>query len=275
MPTSNLCELKPSEVLPPWPASRLYHEQSKLTERRTPLFLEQVAAIDCGAGTAPATSRPLAAEPIALPRASARRRGPGLMRVMRRRRSQRGPFAAGSISPRRLGALLQVGFGHCGAIELPGGTRLPARSWPSAGALEPLELYVVPLRGVDLGPFACRYGAPRHELLPVAPRPDEAALRRAVFAGELWEGAAMLLVLTAVFERTQSKYGERGYRFALLEAGHAGQGLLLMAEALGLGAVVIGGFREDDLASLLGLDAAAESPISAILVGSRRSCRFH
>ena len=83
-------------------------------------------------------------------------------------------------------------------------------------------------------------------------------------------GAALAVVLTAVFERTQARYDERGYCFALLEAGHAAQNLLLVAESMGLAAVPIGGFCEDALGRALGVEPAKESPVHVLLVGKAK-----
>ena len=65
------------------------------------------------------------------------------------------------------------------------------------------------------------------------------------------------------------KYGERGYRFALLECGHIAQNLLLAAEAEGLAAVPIGGFVDDMINDLMGLDGVSEAVVYVVLAGSR------
>ena len=76
-------------------------------------------------------------------------------------------------------------------------------------------------------------------------------------------------MICGVFSRCQEKYGERGYRFMLLEAGHVGQNILLAAEMARLGAVPLGGFCEDPLARFLGLDPRRESPLYVIMLGRR------
>ena len=83
------------------------------------------------------------------------------------------------------------------------------------------------------------------------------------------EGAGALVILTARFERGEARYGERAYRFALSETGHVAQNILLVAEALDLGAVPLGGFCEDELGRHLGLDSRRESPLYVVMLGRR------
>jgi SagB-type dehydrogenase family enzyme len=163
-----------------------------------------------------------------------------------------------------LGPLLQQALGP---------TQGPRRAYPSAGALYPLEFYLA-ARTCEGVPQAMYHFDPlRHVLANIAPLPTDALFMRLVFAEtptcNLLENAAVVLIMTAVFDRTQTKYGERGYRFALLEAGHAAQNVLLCATAAGLDAVPLGGFCEDALGEALGLDARQESPLHVLLLGAR------
>ena len=83
-------------------------------------------------------------------------------------------------------------------------------------------------------------------------------------------GCAALLLVAAVFGRTRFKYGLRGYRFALLEAGHVGQNVLLAATALGLAAVPLGGYYDRRTDEFLGLDGVNESTLYTVAVGCPR-----
>jgi SagB-type dehydrogenase family enzyme len=76
-------------------------------------------------------------------------------------------------------------------------------------------------------------------------------------------------VLTAMFWRTRFKYGVRGYRFALLEAGHVGQNVTLAAAALRVAALPVGGFFDRRLDELVGADGLDEASVYAIVLGSR------
>jgi SagB-type dehydrogenase family enzyme len=79
--------------------------------------------------------------------------------------------------------------------------------------------------------------------------------------------AAAVLVLSAVAARSLGKYGDRGYRYLLLEAGHVGQNIALTAAGLDLGALALGGFHDDELAALLAIDPEHEVPLLAVAVG--------
>lgn len=142
------------------------------------------------------------------------------------------------------------------------------RTAPSAGALYPLELYVVAGAVDGLTAGAYRYLPEDHSLVHVTAgdlrrRVAEAALDQSFVA----KGAAVF-VLTAVYERTTQKYGERGIRYVHMEAGHAAQNLLLEATALGLGAVPVGAFHHNELANVVGLPED-EHPLYVIPVGRR------
>ena len=100
---------------------------------------------------------------------------------------------------------------------------------------------------------------------PLEPRD----LRAALVDPSLIDGAAALVVLTAMFWRSRFKYGLRAYRFALLEAGHVVQNAILAATALGLPALPIGGFYDRRLDALVGADGLDEASVYALLLGGR------
>ena len=83
--------------------------------------------------------------------------------------------------------------------------------------------------------------------------------------------ACFAIVMSSVMQRVKFKYGERGYRFALLEAGHIAQNILLAATSEELGAVPIGGFFDDRLNDILGLDGLEEIVIYSVLVGNLKN----
>ena len=137
------------------------------------------------------------------------------------------------------------------------------RSAPSAGALYPLELYLAVAEGVYY------YQPPAHAL-HVVWKEDR---RRALWEAGLRQGALgeapAIFVVTAVYERTEVKYGERAERYVQLEAGHAAQNILLQAVALELGAVPIGAFYDDQVQAALHLPAD-HNPLYLIPVGHPR-----
>ena len=142
------------------------------------------------------------------------------------------------------------------------------RTAPSAGALYPLELYVVAGNVDGLAPGVYHYHPGRHRLQQTRPDDLRHLLARAAH-GQSWvRTAAAVVVVTAVYDRTTRKYGERGIRYVHMEVGHAAQNLFLQAEALGLAAVVVGAFEDDAVATTLGLPTDAQ-PLMLIPVARK------
>jgi SagB-type dehydrogenase family enzyme len=140
------------------------------------------------------------------------------------------------------------------------------RTAPSAGALYPLELFVVAGAVSDLPAGVYRYRPREHVLLKVAEGDRRAALAAAALGQGTVGRAPAILVFCAVYERIVGKYGERGERYAHMEAGHAAQNVHLQAVALGLGSVPVGAFREEGVRASVGAEAD-ETPIYLVPVG--------
>lgn len=190
----------------------------------------------------------------------------GVSEVLHERVSCRA-FAETGLDLARLATMLRgsyaVGDRHSTA-EL----ELVERPNPSAGGLYPLELSVI-VRDVDgLAPGVHHYvpAADGLELLREGPLP--ARWIEYLFMGQPWVAqAGVVVVLSAVTGRSLVKYRDRGYRYLLLEAGHVTQTLVLLATGLGLGAVNLGGFYDDELAGLLCIDPEREVPLYATALG--------
>ena len=131
-----------------------------------------------------------------------------------------------------------------------------------------MELYVVSLNVDGLPGGVYHYDVRAHRLDEIAPGDHRPTLDEAIFIEEAVAQASIACLLTAVFGRSKIKYGERAYRFALLEAGHIMQNLLLTAGALGLGACPVGGFVDDILNDLLVVDGVEEAVVYSALVGT-------
>ena len=142
------------------------------------------------------------------------------------------------------------------------------RTAPSAGALYPLELYLVvgDVDGMDNGVY--RYRPKGHELEKVADGDVRAELAEAALGQECVKEAAIDLVFTAVYERTTAKYGERGMRYVHIEVGHAAQNVYLQAESLDLGTVVVGAFMDREVKRIVHA-GAHEEPLYIMPVGRK------
>src|SRR5581483_8694883 len=143
------------------------------------------------------------------------------------------------------------------------------RPVPSGGALYPLELYVLALSVDGLEPGAYHYHPFRHRLERLGGA-DRRTAGAALVDPSLADRAAALLVVTAMFWRSRFKYGLRGYRFALLEAGHLVQNAVLAAAALAVPALPLGGFYDRRLDALVGADGLDEATVYALLLGGRQ-----
>jgi SagB-type dehydrogenase family enzyme len=140
------------------------------------------------------------------------------------------------------------------------------RTAPSAGALYALELYVVAANVNGLPAGIYKYEPPTHEMISLIESDTRQQLSRAALEQTSISQAAAIFVLAAVYERISAKYGERGIRYAHMEAGHAAQNLLLQAVALGLGAVLVGAFDDAKVKRVLDL-SKHEVPLYLIPVG--------
>lgn len=127
------------------------------------------------------------------------------------------------------------------------------RTAPSAGALYPLELYLVVGNVEGLDPGVYHYDNKKHQLTKISKVDQRKQLARASFFQGWVEDAAVVVTFAAVYERTTIKYGRRGRRYVQIEVGHAAQNLFLQAEALGLGTVVVGAFDDENVATVLQL----------------------
>jgi SagB-type dehydrogenase family enzyme len=174
-------------------------------------------------------------------------------------------FGTTPISLRDLSSLLTGGYGATERPSVVGNRRF--RTVPSAGALYPLELYahVRAVTGVEAGLY--HFQASAGLLQRVRPLADE-ELARAFVQPEVIGAAAAVILITAVFGRTTFKYGERGYRFALIEAGHVAQNIDLIASALQLPVANLGGFFDRELEALLDIDGVEQSLVYAVAIGS-------
>ena len=127
------------------------------------------------------------------------------------------------------------------------------RAAPSAGALYPLEVYVVvgDVKGLAAGLF--KYQPNGHTLLRMAKDDRRKQMERAALGQDWVSNNAVLFVFSSVDSRTTTKYGERGIRYIHIEVGHAAQNVMLQAQALGLGAAVVGAFDDNHVDEILGL----------------------
>lgn len=140
------------------------------------------------------------------------------------------------------------------------------RTAPSAGALYPLEIYLVAgeVKGLKSGLY--HYDPGKHQIsLTQEGDLREKATQASLYQDEILRAPATL-VITAVYERTMQKYRERGIRYVHMEVGSVGENIYLEAESLKLGTVFIGAFDDDQVKKVLGIE---EEPLGIMPIGKR------
>lgn len=203
------------------------------------------------------------AQPIPLPTPA----GPSeLAKLIEKRRSCR-RFAARTMPFEKVARILHSSYGTTG---LRHDTGLPWPIWgravPSAGALYPLEIYagIRSVEGVADGVYHYNAVEQQLERLKWCGVKD---LWGCLFYPEFVENANLLLVISAVFKRTMKKYGPRGYRYILLEAGHCAENMCLLAAEGGLATLCMGGFHDTLCTNALGLAGHDELVVYCVGAG--------
>lgn len=143
------------------------------------------------------------------------------------------------------------------------------RAAPSAGALYPLELYLVAGDVDSLAAGLYRYEPQGHRLQRIADGDLRKSLAGAALDQSWVRRAPAVLVIAGVYERSAKKYGERARRYTRIETGHAAQNVYLQATALGLGTVIVGAFDDGVVQEVLGLPED-HAPLAIMPVGHPR-----
>jgi SagB-type dehydrogenase family enzyme len=209
----------------------------------------------------PAKEHP-SAPATALPTPAAGRLGA----LLERRASCR-DFADTSLTLAQLSSVLHAAYGVLDVSAL-GALEFLERPVPSGGGLYPLELYVIANRVEGVAPGIHHFAPAVRLLEQLRDGPIPADLLTYLFMGQSYVArAAAVVATTAVWTRSLRKYGDRGYRYVLFEAGHVAQNVDLAAAEAGLGALNLGGFFDDELAGLLTLDPEHEMPLYATALG--------
>ena len=180
--------------------------------------------------------------------------------VINQRRTVRA-LSSNPLDLHQLSQLLWAAYGLTGG----GGFK---RAAASAGALYPMDVYVVAgQEGVEkIKAGVYRYEPPGHMLSRVLSGDMRVALSSASLSQSWMAKAPVNFVITAEYHRATSKYGERGVRYAMIEAGHIAQNLFLQAEALGLKAGLVGAYRDNEIIRVMNIPSSHE-PLLIMPIG--------
>ena len=140
------------------------------------------------------------------------------------------------------------------------------RTAPSAGGLYPLEIYLFAGDVDGLSDGIYRYIPESHKIRIIKKGDLRDELCNAALKQSSIRQAPASIMISGVLKRTTVKYGKRGPQYVCIEVGHAGQNVLLQAVSLGLGAVPIGAFHDQEIEKLMGFDQG-EVPIYIIPIG--------
>jgi SagB-type dehydrogenase family enzyme len=251
--------------------SELYHENTKLHPSLgaapisvMDLSVEEIEAMACAFKQYPLHPRVYLAKP------NSDQSGLTLERALMSRRTIRN-YSQAPLTVDQLSKILYLSYGITGENPLPGGGIQKFRAAPSAGALYPAEIYLGISRVTGLESGLYHYNVPDHAL---------ELLAAGNFAEQIKDGccgqgsvidAPVTVLITGVMHRTKRKYGERGYRYVLLDVGHMAQNLCLAAMDVGVGVMTTCGFFDNLLNQLLRVDGIDETALYVALLGFGRT----
>jgi SagB-type dehydrogenase family enzyme len=252
--------------------SEIYHENSKLHPSDKELYLN-INSINSSPRIRHVISRPFANysrnPSLKLPEQNLLNESSSLEKALIERRSTY-EFSGCSINLNTLGKILHLGDGIVTTRTDPDGSIWSLRTAPSGGGLYPVNLYCISLTVDGLANGLYFYNPCDHTLEQLIKKDlIENLVTACVGLEKSIAQASFCIILTGVMRRSKFKYGERGYRFILLEAGHIAQNFILVSHLEGLGSIPIGGFIDDQLNNLLGLDGVEEAVLYLVLIGCK------
>lgn len=190
--------------------------------------------------------------------------GAPLWETLQRRRSVR-DYGSEGISAKDLAQLLWA----CQGVTAKRGP-YALKTAPSAGARYPCNTYAVVNRSEEITPGVYRYLPEEHALACLREGDFARVIAEAVLGQSMAARAPVVFAWTAVFERTVSRYGQRGYRYVTLDAAHIAANLALAAVGMGLASCQIAALFDDDVNQVLGCDGVNESILYMSVVGHQR-----
>lgn len=250
----------------------VYHENSKLTERKSRIFGESIQKF-FNPYILERASRPYKIHPGS--KVTSLKDYEGLypninfFELVQKRRSGRN-FTDYKISLNELHKICHYSYGVSGSLtngSVENGS-VTLRNVPSPGGLYPLEVYIGILdSSTPMGLYHYRPDINALELVKEGNFKDK--LDTLIMAKPYinLQKASCVLFITSVFERVFIKYKERAYRFMLMETGFLSQNASLVSEALGLSSCMVGGYMDDEINEFLGIQDNSETIQNIIIIG--------
>ena len=186
--------------------------------------------------------------------------------VVSSRRSRR-EFSDAELNIDDFSKILYQSYGITGEKSLADGEIQYFRAVPSGGALYPAEIYLGIRKVVDIEPGFYHYNVLNHELELMTPGDPSDSLYNICCHQEYARQASVVILISGVLQRTKRKYGERGYRYVLLDVGHLGQNIYLACTALDLEVMTTCGFFDDEANRVLQIDGVDETMLYVAFIG--------
>ncbi len=141
------------------------------------------------------------------------------------------------------------------------------RTAPSAGALYPIETYVVINNVKNIAQGVYHYNIESNHLEEIKKGDHRSAIAEAALNQPMCYHAAAVFIWTAIFNRSKCKYGQRAYRYIYLDAGHIAENLALSATSINLGTCQVAALYDDEVNQIIDIDGITESTIYLSVVG--------
>ena len=178
-----------------------------------------------------------------------------LEEILLNRRSRR-QFQTSSLSPYEISQILWAAYGLKEPERGKRYTGKANRTCPSAGALFPLEIYLMAGDIIDIPSGFYHFIPDEHALKLIRDKDLREDLYNIAYPREMIRVAPASLIYIAIESRVLERYGERGrQRYISMDIGHSAQNVYLQAEALGLGTCAIGAFDDEGIIQVLDLPA--------------------
>jgi SagB-type dehydrogenase family enzyme len=190
-----------------------------------------------------------------------------LIEALWKRRSVR-EYKDTCLTIQEVSQLLWAAYGVSDSVSWNG---YGLRTAPSAGALYPMEVYLVAgnVSGLPAGVY--KYRPKGNYLVQERSGDVRKELCDASWKQEMIELAPASIVYSAVFSRNTDKYGDRGReRYVCMDLGHSGENVYLQATAMGIGTCAIGAFTDEDVSKIMGMPKE-EEPLYIMPIGKLKN----
>jgi len=168
--------------------------------------------------------------------------------------------------------LLYYSYGIRKSSKTPDDIKWSYRFVPSAGGLYPMEIYVAVFNS-SIGQGIYHYNPEKNSLIMIKEGDYTMYLQQNAGANP-WvdlSTASCMVLTTSFFERQLIKYGERAYRFMLMEIGFVAQNMNLISETIGLGTCMLGFYHDDKINDMLGINGVGETIQNVLVIGKPKT----